>query len=461
MKYFIIIIVFFITFFSTLSEDRKWYYIDSVEIDGRLDKINHSVVIVDSLNNKYFFEVATFFDEVPRLIKYDNYKWYNLNVKANDLSIASVRQDFCPQVDIDNSLWWISEDQLEVNKIVHFKDGLINYFYADSIYATFDTSYNKNRRKVWGLVIDRLGVKHFFTELGIVSFDNSKFSIDTNMNSIIIKNNNIFDQLFVSPDNNLILFNKYDLEDNYLKKIEIYEKVENKWVNLFSRPFKSQIVYCWVENQSGNILLVADTTAPLPTNLYNYLHIYEKKTGNWNAFHMKHTLSHWSFMVLGDFDEDRNFWFHNTNAPINFAKVNLRNGDVEEISQSGYQFKKYREIMSVRFDKNDNLWGSFMNVYFSNLDTTIFVYAKEKPLFVRNKNIDENLLLSLSPNPVNEKLTLIKIPDNATEFEIYDQFGNRQISGLISGQIDVSLLPPGVYFIKLNNSQRPLKFLKI
>ncbi len=72
-----------------------------------------------------------------------------------------------------------------------------------------------------------------------------------------------------------------------------------------------------------------------------------------------------------------------------------------------------------------------------------------------------NLSLSLSPNPVTDKLTLINIPDNATEFEIYDQFGNRQISGLISGQIDVSLLPAGVYFIKLNNSQRPLKFLKI
>ncbi len=69
--------------------------------------------------------------------------------------------------------------------------------------------------------------------------------------------------------------------------------------------------------------------------------------------------------------------------------------------------------------------------------------------------------LFLSPNPVTEKLSLINIPDNATEFEIYDQFGNRQISGLISGQIDVSLLPAGVYFLKLNNSLRPFKFLKI
>lgn len=104
----------------------------------------------------------------------------------------------------------------------------------------------------------------------------------------------------------------------------------------------------------------------------------------------------------------------------------------------------------MKFDKNDNLWGSF-----SNIDNAIFVYAKENPLSAKKKNIEENFTLSLSPNPVTDKLTLLNIPDNAIQFEIYDQFGNRQIAGLISVQLDVSLLPTGAYFLKLNNRQSP------
>jgi len=151
----------------------------------------------------------------------------------------------------------------------------------------------------------------------------------------------------------------------------------------------------------------------------------------------------------------------------------LRNSNQFWLSKDkGETFKLDSTLMRTK-DMNFISPGCFAFVYTEPLELVGFAqdysFFEDKPLFYftkykqtssSKKNEDDNLNLFF-PNPATEKLTLINIPDNATEFEIYDQFGNRQISGLISGQIDVSLLPEGVYFIKLNNSQRPLKFLKI
>lgn len=66
----------------------------------------------------------------------------------------------------------------------------------------------------------------------------------------------------------------------------------------------------------------------------------------------------------------------------------------------------------------------------------------------------------LFPNPTSEKLIISNIPEGALNFEIFDNLGHKVSSGLMDGEIDVSKLTPGIYFIKIG-TQPPLKFVKI
>lgn len=70
----------------------------------------------------------------------------------------------------------------------------------------------------------------------------------------------------------------------------------------------------------------------------------------------------------------------------------------------------------------------------------------------------------LFPNPVCDELTISQIPYGVVSYEIFDIFGNRVLSletiHELPLQIDVSMLTPGLYFLKLNN-QPPVKFIKL
>jgi photosystem II stability/assembly factor-like uncharacterized protein len=65
------------------------------------------------------------------------------------------------------------------------------------------------------------------------------------------------------------------------------------------------------------------------------------------------------------------------------------------------------------------------------------------------------------PNPAQDVLNLTNIPDGAIDFEIINQYGVQQLKGFVSKQIDVSQLPAGIYFLKLNNQTTPSKFIKL
>ncbi len=75
------------------------------------------------------------------------------------------------------------------------------------------------------------------------------------------------------------------------------------------------------------------------------------------------------------------------------------------------------------------------------------------------KNIFESV--NFFPNPAQDVLNLTNIPDGAIDFEIINQYGVQQLKGFVSKQIDVSQLPAGIYFLKLNNQTTPSKFIKL
>lgn len=178
------------------------------------------------------FIIDLFTTFTKRLIKFDNEKWFNLNINEKDLNIYYTFQLHSPQVDIDNSLWWIADYQEYSYKLVHLKNGTLSYYYVDSIYRLFDTSSNLSRNFLGGLVIDKKGIKHFLTNLGIVSFDNYTFSLDTNMNDFFT--DNVGMQLFISQSENIFLCVTFRQKNSDKQDVIIFERKNKKWSPIVS-----------------------------------------------------------------------------------------------------------------------------------------------------------------------------------------------------------------------------------
>jgi hypothetical protein len=92
--------------------------------------------------------------------------------------------------------------------------------------------------------------------------------------------------------------------------------------------------------------------------------------------------------------------------------------------------------------------------------TDSLIVSEMVPQYVGIKEHGKNSKLTINPNPTSDKLTLSQIPDGAENFEIFDNLGIKVSEGLLGKEIDISFLPVGIYFLKLNNTAKPLKFIK-
>lgn len=75
----------------------------------------------------------------------------------------------------------------------------------------------------------------------------------------------------------------------------------------------------------------------------------------------------------------------------------------------------------------------------------------------RKEDIDDFILC---PNPSNGNIYLHNINERSKSFEIINQLGISLIKGNIANEIDVSALPAGIYFLKIDN-EKVKKFIKI
>lgn len=82
---------------------------------------------------------------------------------------------------------------------------------------------------------------------------------------------------------------------------------------------------------------------------------------------------------------------------------------------------------------------------------------------VLNTNKNTFLKTTISPNPVNNVITINNLPIN-TKFKIYDILGKEiVVKNITYNTINVSSLHKGVYFLKIstsNNTQKTIKFFK-
>jgi hypothetical protein len=96
------------------------------------------------------------------------------------------------------------------------------------------------------------------------------------------------------------------------------------------------------------------------------------------------------------------------------------------------------------------------------------IYRRYIPEIVGIQNPAEKLTFSITPNPANQQITLTYTPRSNSAFcEIINAYGqviqNCNLGKNPSHTITISMLPPGIYFLKitdgLNNSSR--KFIKL
>lgn len=97
-------------------------------------------------------------------------------------------------------------------------------------------------------------------------------------------------------------------------------------------------------------------------------------------------------------------------------------------------------------------------VFVQNIITGEVYQANEIKVDILS-NIDENNSehLKLIPNPSNDKI-LVKEVNSGENFNIINSLGEKVLSGIYKGSINISELNPGTYFLNINS--KSLKFIK-
>lgn len=93
-----------------------------------------------------------------------------------------------------------------------------------------------------------------------------------------------------------------------------------------------------------------------------------------------------------------------------------------------------------------------------NQSNYVYRFTADHPVSVKE---DRNSILYLFPNPVTTFLSLSEIPDGSYSYEIFDILGFKRSDGKIEKEINVEFLSKGIYFLKLNNQVKPIKFVKL
>ena len=122
----------------------------------------------------------------------------------------------------------------------------------------------------------------------------------------------------------------------------------------------------------------------------------------------------------------------------------------------------YTKIAKVSLDENENLWLATYYYFYPEFPLPDLIVAVVNCDKIRYTFVNTSLQQAfLYPNPVQDVLNLTNLPDGAIDFEIVNQYGIPQLKGFVSKQIDVSQLPSGIYFLKLNSQTTPIKFIKL
>ncbi len=103
------------------------------------------------------------------------------------------------------------------------------------------------------------------------------------------------------------------------------------------------------------------------------------------------------------------------------------------------------------FRKGKNAWVMKMNINESKTQLTA-QYLSETNTTTMLQQIDNNQSFSAYPNPTNGLLSIDKVPDNSHVYILNLQGLLVHQTSMHNGFIDISMLPKGLYFIRINQS---------
>ncbi len=141
-----------------------------------------------------------------------------------------------------------------------------------------------------------------------------------------------------------------------------------------------------------------------------------------------------------------------------------KGGGILILSKDNYfinmQLETDEVFSNVSVDEYNNVWYTTCYSVETSYNGIIGILNLDKINFTDVQNKLKGIVLSLYPNPVTDFLYLSDLTANARNYEIYDQLGIKVSGGIIANEIDVSTLPTGIYFVKIEN-EKPMKFMKV
>lgn len=452
---------------QTISYDHgiNWYFSNTYTFANGITRYKNQIYICMNSGNIFRLDY--------QLYKYsNNFQYLGEIIESGNpkISYQKVSGNYSDKlISFDNSnIYQTAKANIEWKKV--FKLNISGYSLKDvqftsegNIIALIDSEYYAN------------GMNHFYPKIIKVIEENSfKTVFETNEDMLIQK-------LITKPNENsiILLSNKHLLiSANNGNSFDSLIVPDIKSFSRLSGGITSEnMLYFVVIDKNGNYYLHKTydlqnfEKTPLPVNIKN-VYLINKDIG----FNLNYVFNENQYIYK---TIDGGSTFQN----IFSYKLDASTGNLSDISFIDENYGVVCGANGVVYytDNGGDNWYDIKNpamnpsvkIYFPNKNElyisdgqNIYKYVDELPNSVFDGDYGSDLTsYLLYPNPTSEKLTLSQIPDGAVSYEIFDIFGERvlpveTIHELSQQNIDVSGLPTGVYFLKLNN-QPPLKFIKL
>ncbi len=309
-------------------------------------------------------------------------------------------------IDIGNNITAIAVDSNNAKWVASSKG--IYAIYENVAYLHFDIKDSLIKGNVNQIVVDRENNKYFISDNHYYKYDDTKIELFDSSKIPILKNSKKINDIAFDTLNNIFISTDAG-------------------------------TYCTYEYYNEDYYDILDTTS------------INSKDMILSNYHNSITINSDNDLIIG----------------MGNYKDASGKGGVSFVSNEPYLIPyniimPYTKIAKVSLDENENLWLATYIYFYPETPFPELIVAVVNCDKIRYTSVNNSMQKAfIYPNPTQDVLNLTNIPDGAIDYEIVNQYGVRQLKGFVSEQIDVSQLPAGIYFLKLNNQTTPIKFIKL
>lgn len=410
-------------------------------------------------------------------------KWHQFN-NSNSGLFGNEVYDIA--IDNNNDIWTCTNSGL----IMYGREYW--YLWGNNLYKETDffgtPIFQENNSMInsatWGICIDTNNVKWIATEQGLVRYNDSTYNLlfpGENIWSIACYNNKV---CIGTAGNGIKYFDgqnwySYTSSNSNLPNDNIRElEMENDtiiWIGTQNGLAKFDLHFWTIYNSSNSILSNNIITSIAIDNNSSNKYLSALGTGlikfdnsSWNEF-----LPPCSEIDAIYPDSSGNIWLGFQSGNTNNALVEFdgTNWVMYNSSNSGFNSDSstpgYGRIYSIKKDNNGVLWiGTFGDGLFAYSEDSLSSIFPSQLITSTTKIISNSNELKVYPNPSTNIITIeAQFNENYGTLRIFNINGQELIKQIVKQketQIDISKLPKGIYFIKIenDNSTKDCKIIK-